>query len=309
MKREGGRGKGEAGGATQASAATLSEPGEDDRGPLAGLQVIDCSWGTAGPRATGILADYGADVIRVEPPGGDPYRDELAVAYSVFNRGKRSIELDLRGDSGLGVLLRLIDSADVFVQSWRPGVAERLGLGYRTVHGLSPHAVYCSITGFGAEGPFRDLRGYESIVHAVIGTMGEQVGHREGPIFENLPFASTGAACLALIGVLASLYRQADDGLGRHVETSLLDGALAFLSMVWGDIDGGPPRIAVGSSRSIVRSFRCAGDDYIGVHTGAVGAFGRLMKALGLDDRIPPSESGLDIGMPLTPEQQLILDT
>ena len=284
----------------------MSDPGAGGSGPLTGLRVIDCSWGTAGPRATGMLADYGADVIWVEPPGGDPYREELAVAYSVFNRGKRSISLDLRDDRDLRVLLGLIDSADVFVQSWRPGVAERLGLGYRTVHGLSPSVVYCSITGFGAEGP--DLPGYESVVHAVIGTMGEQVGHREGPIFEGLPFASVGAACLAQIGILAALYRQPDDGIGRHVETSLLDGALAFLSMAWGDVDGGVARMTTGASRLIARTYRCAEDEYIGVHTGAVGAFGRLMKALGLDDRIPPSESGLDMGVPLTPDERFILD-
>jgi crotonobetainyl-CoA:carnitine CoA-transferase CaiB-like acyl-CoA transferase len=286
----------------------MSDPDTGGPGPLTGLRVIDCSWGTAGPRATGMLADYGADVIRVEPPGGDPYREQLAVAYSVFNRGKRSISLDLRHDRDLGVLLRLIESGDVFVQSWRPGVAERLGLGYPAVHALSPSVVYCSITGFGAEGPFRDLPGHESIVHALIGTMGEQVGHREGPIFEGLPFASAGAAWLALIGILAALYRHADDGLGRHVETSLLDGALAFLSMVWGDVDGGAPRLATGASRLIARTYLCAEDEYIGVHTGAVGAFGRLMKALGLDDRIPPSDSGLDIGVPLTAEEQFILD-
>ena len=159
-------------------------------GPLAGLRVIDCSWGTAGPRATGMLADYGADVIWVEPPGGDPYRAELAVAYSVFNRGKRSIVLDLRTDTDRDVLLQLIGSADVFVQSWRPGVAERLGLGYDTIRRLSPSVVYCSISGFGADGPLRALPGYEPVVHAVVGTMGEQVGHRDGPIFEGLPFAS-----------------------------------------------------------------------------------------------------------------------
>jgi crotonobetainyl-CoA:carnitine CoA-transferase CaiB-like acyl-CoA transferase len=277
-------------------------------GPLAGLRVIDCSWGTAGPRATGMLADYGADVIRVEPPGGDPYRAQLAVAYSVFNRGKRSIVLDLRNDTDRDVLLQLIGSADVFVQSWRPGVAERLGLGYETIRRLSPPVVYCSISGFGADGPLRALPGYESVVHAVVGTMGEQVGHRDGPIFEGLPFASAGAAYLALIGILAALYRQADDGAGHHVETSLLDGALAFLSMVWGDADGAMARLTTGASRLVARSYLCAGDEYIGVHTGAVGAWGRLMKALGLDDRVSSSENGLDMGVPLTPEERVIMD-
>ena len=277
-------------------------------GPLAGLRVIDCSWGTAGPRATGMLADYGADVIWVEPPGGDPYRAELAVAYSAFNRGKRSIVLDLRTGTDRDVLLRLIGSADVFVQSWRPGVAERLGLGYDTIRRLSPSVVYCSISGFGADGPLRALPGYESVVHAVVGTMGEQVGHRDGPIFEGLPFASAGAAYLALIGILAALYRQAGEGTCHHVETSLLDGALAFLSMVWGDVEGAAARLTTGANRLIARSYLCAGDEYIGVHTGAVGAWGRLMKALGLDDRVSSSENGLDMGVPLTPEERVIMD-
>ena len=277
-------------------------------GPLTGLRVIDCSWGTAGPRATGMLADYGADVIRVEPPGGDPYRAELAVAYSVFNRGKRSIVLDLRTGTDRDVLLQLIGSADIFVQSWQPGVAERLGLGYDTIRRLSPSVVYCWISGFGADGPLRALPGYEPVVHAVVGTMGEQVGHRDGPVFEGLPFASAGAAYLALIGILAALYRQAVNGTGHHVETSLLDGALAFLSMVWGDVDGAAARLTTGASRLIARSYLCAGDEYIGVHTGAVGAWGRLMKALGLDDRVSSSENGLDMGVPLTPAERVIMD-
>src|SRR5437899_7075513 len=97
-------------------------------GPLNGIRVVDCSRGTAGPRATGILADYGADVIWVEPPGGDPWRNELAVPYSVFNRGKRSVVLDLRQEADRETLFELLATADVSVQSWRPGLAERLSV-------------------------------------------------------------------------------------------------------------------------------------------------------------------------------------
>ena len=281
-------------------------------GPLEGLRVIDCSRGTAGPRATGVFADYGADVIWIEPPGGDPCRDQLAAEYSVFNRGKRSVVLDLRDPAGTAALFELLATADAFVQSWRPGVAERLGVDYRAVHERCPGLVYCEITGFGLDGPHRDLAGHESLVHAVIGTMAEQVGHRDGPIYEGLPFAAIGASSLAVIGLLAALYRRDDDGVGRLVETSLVDGALAYLSMVWGTTDASPaPPLSVraGTGRLIATTFRCADDRYIGVHTGAVGAFGRLMKVLGLDDRIPSSESGLDMGVPLTPEQREIIDT
>src|SRR6266702_1398026 len=114
-------------------------------GPLTGLRVVDCSGGHAGARATGMLGDYGADVVWVEPPGGDACRAD-APACAVFNRGKRSVILDLTTDRGRARLLDLLATADVAVQSWRPGVAERLGVDYDTVHGANPRLVVCSIS-------------------------------------------------------------------------------------------------------------------------------------------------------------------
>jgi crotonobetainyl-CoA:carnitine CoA-transferase CaiB-like acyl-CoA transferase len=147
--------------------------------------------------------------------------------------------------------------------------------------------------------------------------MSDQVGHREGPVFIGFPFATIGAAYLAAIGALAALYRRNIDGVGRHVRTSLFDGALAYNSMIWGESDesvaafsergGEPPRQQTGSMRLITRSFECGDGEYLGLHTGAVGAFGRAMTVLGLDDRIAPSETGMDIGVPLSPEQVPIL--
>src|SRR4051812_33328717 len=116
-------------------------------GPLQGLRVLDCSRGTAGPRAGGLLADYGADVVRVEPPGGDPWRDELAVEYSVYDRGKRSIELDLRSPDGRAAFDDLLGETDVLLYSWRPGVAEELGLDHASLHERFPQLVVASITG------------------------------------------------------------------------------------------------------------------------------------------------------------------
>ena len=285
---------------------------------LTGLRVIDCSRGTAGVRATGLLADHGADVIWIEPPGGDPYRERLRIEYAVFNRGKRSAILDLKKNDS-SQLRELLASADVFVHSWRPGVAERLGLDFDTVHDSFPALVYGSISGFGP-GPHNSVPGYEPLVHAIVGTMGEQFGHREGPIFEALPFASIGAAGLLNLGLLAALFRRSRDGIGRQVETSLLDGALVFLSMLWGDRDGdnemapsgtgsGQINASGDSTRLVCQSFRCADDEYVGVHTGAVGAFGRLMKLLGLDGEIPSSTSGLDMGVPLTEHEKTVLRT
>lgn len=282
-------------------------------GPIEGLRVLDCSHGMAGPRATGMLADYGADVVWIEQPGGDPCRPHEPAAMSTFNRGKRSVELDLANPVAREQVLDLAARADVFVESWSPGVAERLGLGYDTLHSLNPHLVYVSISGFGEDGRDADLPGYESIVQAVLGGMADQAAHRDGPIYIGFPFASMGAAYLATIGALAALYRRKFDGFGRHVRTSLLDGAMAYNSMLWGESDqsvaaqtgmsAGALMQQTSTTRLLTRSFECDDGEYIGIHTGAVGAFGRAMKVLGVDDRIPPSETGMDIGVPLTPEQ------
>ncbi|WP_202349581.1 CaiB/BaiF CoA transferase family protein [Mycobacterium paraintracellulare] len=281
--------------------------------PLEGLRVLDLSTNLAGIRASGVLADYGADVVWVEPIGGAARRDELALDYAVFNRGKRSVELDMSSPSA--DLELLFASADVLIDTWTPAEAGEKNLHYAALHPRHPALVQCSITGFGSDGPYRDVAARESLVHALIGTMGEQVGHREGPIYEGLPFATIGAGYLGALGVLAALFARARDGVGRHIETSLYDGALVYLAMMWGDTDTGQQNIAhtedsfmpAGSGRLITGSFRCADDTYIGVHTGAVGAFGRLMKLLGLDSQIPSDVSGLDMGIPLTAQEQEIL--
>lgn len=281
--------------------------------PLRGLRVLDLSTGLAGLRASGTMADLGADVVWVEPPGGAPRRHELAVEYAVFNRGKRSVMLDIGSATAERNLL--LSNADVLVEDRPPHIAVTEGLDFKTVHKQYPSLVHCSITGFGAEGVHSQLAARESIVHAVIGTMGEQAGHRDGPIYEGVPFATIGAGYLGALGTLTALVARARDGQGRHVETSLYDGALVYLAMLWGDTDAGAPNanhtqdsfMPAGSGRLITGSFLCADGEYIGVHTGAVGAFGRLMKLLGLDDQIPCDAGGRDMGIPLSAEEQAIL--
>lgn len=277
-------------------------------GPLHGLRVVDCSSGLAGPRLTGLLADYGADVIWIERPGGDPFRGELRVAYSVTNRGKRSAVLDLPVERD--TLFELLSDADVFVESWQPGVADRLGLGWADLHDRFPGLVACSISGFGADGPWRDVPGYEAIVHALAGTMGHQTGYRDGPIYEGVPFASLGAAYLGTIGVLSALYRRGIDGIGRHIETSLLDGLLGYMGVMWADTDIGQARHDIGALRLVCRAFQTADEDetYLGLHTGAHGAWGRFIRLVGLDDRVAYNEDGMDHGLPLTPEERAIVD-
>ena len=276
-------------------------------GPLAGLRVIDAGIGTASIRASSLLADYGADVTWVERPGGAAIRTSEPELVAVFGRSKHSIEMDLREDRGRRDLVELLGSADVFLHSWRPGVAEALGLGFDQLHDSLPGLVCTSISGFGEDDPNRDLAGYEAIVHAVVGTMGEQVGHRDGPIYEGLPFASIGAGYLAAIGTLAALHRRVSDRAGRSVRTSLLDGALAYLAMMWSDDDRGSPPHAHGSRRLVARAFECADGEYLGIHTGAVGAFDRLMEVLGLAEHFHTTGSGPAMGMELDPNQRRIV--
>ena len=273
-------------------------------GPLEGFRVVDCSRGTAGPRLTWLLADYGADVIWVEPPGGCPWRDSLAVQYSVFGRNKRSVELDLRSDQGREGLFELLGSADVFVETWRPGVADRLGLSYETLHARFSELVYCSISGFGPGRSASDLPGHEALVVAAVGAM-SAVGHREGPIYLGLPTASAGAAYIAAIGVLAALLRRADDGWGRKVETSLLDGMVAYLAQGWGYSDTVVSVARMMASRFVSRTFRCADDEYLGVCTFARGGFDRMIAVLGIADRFAPDTGDAAAG--LTPEEASII--
>jgi len=293
-------------------------------GPLDGLRVIDCSRGTAGPRATGLLADYGAEVVKVEPPGGDPLRERLKISYSVFDRGKKSVELDLTDDDDRNQLLTLLGSADLFVESWREGTAERLGLDYETLNERFPELVYCSITGWGPGSIGEGLPGYEPLVHAEIGAMSEQQPAREGPMARDgtgtdfpsyvaLPFASIGTAYLAVLGSLAAVYRARETGHGRQIETSLLDGALAYMQITWAEL-GDPEEAAdqdrVGAGRRMITGhFECQDGKHICLMTGAVGSFDNLIEELGLDDKIPLSDTGQGMGGELTDEQQEVIDT
>jgi crotonobetainyl-CoA:carnitine CoA-transferase CaiB-like acyl-CoA transferase len=196
-------------------------------GPLDGIRVLDVSSGLAGAVATMVLCDNGAEVIKLEPPGGDPQRS--LPAFAQWHRGKQSAVADLRTDDGRRRAQELAAEADVLVQAWRPGVAERLGLGYDGLSGSNPGLVYCSISGFGPGGPYAGIKGYEAIVGAKAGTMAGE----DRPRFAALPGASFGAAQGALQGILAALLVRASTGRGQKVETSLVQGLTAYELYNW----------------------------------------------------------------------------
>jgi len=193
---------------------------------LAGVRVGDFTQGMAGCLATMVLADYGADVIRVEPPGGDPLWERPG--YLLWNRGKRSIGWETLAGGDKGHLDDLLGNVDVVIESFRPGEADRLGLGYERARSLNPALVYASISAFGAEGPYRSLRAYDGIVNAKSGRMRDQIGwQRNRPTYRAINDISYHTAMFAVQAVLAALRVSWITGEGQRVETSLLRGATA----------------------------------------------------------------------------------
>ena len=257
-------------------------------GPLDGCKVIDLSWGIAGPLATMFMADYGAEVVKVEPPGGDPYRD-LLPAYRVWQRGKQSLTLDLKSESGKRNLRRLLDDADVLLESYAPGVTDRLRIGYAALSADYPRLVYCSIRGYGHEADAGHA-GFDALVQARAGVFGEQAGVREGPVFSYYPLASYGAGYLAAIGTLAALHVRQATGAGQHVDTSLFDGVLAHFALQFSQAE--KPTAAFRAFRGVKRhvaptvdSYSCSDGRFLHIHTGAKGAFERICELVGLNPK------------------------
>jgi crotonobetainyl-CoA:carnitine CoA-transferase CaiB-like acyl-CoA transferase len=198
-----------------------------------GLRVIDFSTWMAGPLATMVLADNGAEVIKIEPPEGDPAR--ALPAFQTWNRGKQSVALDLKTDAGRERALGLVRDADVVVTSFRPGVAGRLGVGYEQARAANPRAVYAEITGYGEQGANARLRGYEALVSAKSGRMAafERIADRDGPMYPAVPCASFAAAMFTVQGILAALHKRRETGLGQKVSVSLLASLLPYDMVQW----------------------------------------------------------------------------
>lgn len=214
-----------------ASAAATKARGEALA--LAGLKVIDVSQGVSGPLCSMQLGDLGADVIKVEPPAGDwlrhigPFVGPESALFLQLNRNKRGVALDLKTSAGKAIFVRLVAEADVVLEGYRPGVMERLGLGYETVTAVNPRIVYCSISAFGREGPLANQPGTELTIQSLVG-VNRQLG-RVGapPLRTGFDLASTEAAFAAFQGIVAALLWRARSGEGQHVEISLLGSLIA----------------------------------------------------------------------------------
>ncbi len=265
-------------------------------GPLSGIRVVDLSQGAAGPVAGMLLGDLGADVVKVEPPGGDwgrglgpPFLGGTAAAYLGMNRNKRSIVVDLKAEGGAEVVGGLAERADVVLESFRPGVAERLDIGYDTLASRNPRLVYATISAFGRAGPWRDRPGVDGIVQAMGGIMSVTGTEDAGPVKVGVPAADMVAGIFASQAITAALFARERTGRGQRVDLSLLESLLAFqvvpLSMYLAS--GTPPR-RMGSAApySAPNEAYPTADGWIQVAAYTPNRWPRLCEAVGRPDLV-----------------------
>ena len=203
-------------------------------GALSGIKIIETASYVTGPFASQLLADMGAEVIKIEEPKrGDPFRGwgerNYAATFCSLNRNKKSVTLDLRTEEGRDVVLELAKNTDALIQNFRPGVMEKYGLGYEMVKEINPKIVYCSISGFGPRGPYRNMPGYDTIGQARSGIL-SLVTDPGKPQGMGISFSDHLTGMYACYGVLAALMNRMLTGEGQHVETSLLRASVSFVS-------------------------------------------------------------------------------
>ena len=226
-------------------------------GKLSGITVIDLSQFLPGPAVTVMMADHGARVIKIEPPGGEPVRamapfeNGQSVWFSNLNRGKHSRVLDLKSDSGKQALRALIADADVFVEGFRPGVMTRLGFDYASVRALNPRIVYCSISAFGQHGALAHHPAHDMAVQALAGFLSVNDGPDGTPVVPALPSADMAAGLTALSAVLMALLGREQTGEGDFIDIAMFDSLLPWCAHIAGEAIAGGPAPVSNQQRSL----------------------------------------------------------
>ncbi len=236
--------------------------------------MLDCTIALAGPFASLVLADLGADVIKVENPSPGAREASGLAAYKgesghfmIANRNKRGIALDLKQPEGREAFHRLVKTADVLVQNFRPGVMDRLGCGWEKLHEINPGLIYCSISGFGESSPYAEQAGFDLIAQGMSGLM-SVTGSPEGgePVKAGTPVCDLGTGMYGVIGILAALHHRDKTGHGQHIEATLLDTPISWLTWraaeYWGTGEIPEPQ---GSGRAVYRAFRCSDDRWVNI--------------------------------------------
>jgi crotonobetainyl-CoA:carnitine CoA-transferase CaiB-like acyl-CoA transferase len=260
--------------------------------PLAGLRVVDLTQNVAGPFCTQILADLGADVVKVERPGrGDEARawspptwGPHGAAFLSLNRNKRSLALDVKAPGARPVLERLVDRADVLVQSFRPGNAEALGFGAETARARNPRLIYCAVTAYGTKGPLAGLPGYDPLMQAYAGLMSLTGNPGEPPVRVGTSLVDMGTGMWAAVAILAALRERDRTGQGVEIDTALFDTALAWIPyQLMGYLATGEVPGPMGSGSPVIAPYNVlpTADGALMIAAPTDAIFGRLCRALG----------------------------
>ena len=288
---------------------------------LDGIRILELTTMITGPLGGQMLADLGAEVIKVEnPAGGDMFRSWRGGTYSAhflaYNRNKRSMTLNLRSEEGREILLRLVETADVLLENFRPGVMDRLGLGLDALRARNPGLIYCSITGFGEDGPYRDRPAYDAVAQSLSGVSSMFI-EPEDPQITGPTIADNMTGINACYGILGALFERERTGKARRVDVNMLESAVAFMPDPWSNlIQGGfpqGPHARVRASQSY--SLRCSDGKLLALHLsspqkfwqGVQNAFAR--PDLGADERFAARESRIENYFALKAEFQKTVGT
>jgi len=271
---------------------------------LEGVRVVDLSLFLPGPHLSMLMADHGASVIKVEPPGeGDPGR-HIGITegpHSVFfrnaNRGKRSLCLNLKLPPARRALYQLCESADVFIEAFRPGVAARLGFDYDTLRAINPRLVYASISAFGQYGPNRDLPAHDLAVEALSGVVSVNEGADGTPTMPGIPAADMAASLMALSAILMALLRREKTGRGDFIDLAMQDALMAWLPNVVGPVfaEKRPPipkHERTWGGAAFYRIYRTRDDRYVVLGAQEIKFVRNLLGELGRLDLVPLAEQG-----------------
>lgn len=266
-------------------------------GKLSGITVVDLSQFLPGPMLSVMMADQGAEVIKVEPLAGDPARDQApfeqgqSIWFRNLNRGKKSVTLNLKSDDGRAALWTLIERADVFIEGFRPGVIKRLGFDYETVAARRPSIVYCSISAFGQTGALAHHPAHDMAVQALAGFLSVNDGSDGMPVVPGVPAADMAAGLTGLSAVLMALIGRQQTGLGDYIDVAMFDAMLPWCAHIIGDaISGGePPRSTIQRSlggAAFYNIYETADGRHIVLGGRELKFVANLLEALGRPDLI-----------------------
>ncbi len=271
-------------------------------GKLSGIRVVDLTMFLPGPMLSLMMAEQGAEVIKVEPPAGDPARDQAPFAgghsiwFANLNRGKRSVVLDLKTAEGKADLTELVRGADVFLEGFRPGVMARLGFGWDTVRALNPRIIYCSLSAFGQQGALADHPAHDMAVQALAGTLSVNDAGDGHPAVPGVPASDVAAGLTGLAAVLMALIGRERTGQGDHVDIAMLDSLLPWTAHIAGRALAGGPAPTSADQRSLggaafYNVYQCADGRHVVLGGREIKFAKSLLGALGRPDLVPLAEA------------------